>query len=759
MKSLRKKRVQEVDKWSGEMKLENIEKKVKEKQIIKNISIDFGTNGMIFIVGKSGAGKSSLLNVISGIDSEYGGKLVIGQSVVDSKNEDVYRQSYVGTIYQDFNLISNLSVSENIKLGRKIAGMDEDDTLFETIVNKLQIDALMERAVDALSGGERQRVAIARALYRENSIICADEPTGNLDVANSEKFFELLKEISKGKLCIVVSHDIDAANRYADRIIEISDGQVVKDSKKEDDSENVNQETNILGKYKKKKWLGAYSKKSFPQRAKKQIGVMFAMILSMICLMVILGFVTSANDMVGKIDSTYLENDKYIVKDDNESMAGVKEVADMLKDEKVVKEVVSYSAFTFSMGDDDTLDIGMNVIENNSFFQDRYSDITGSLPGYKQVMISDNLALVYFNTKDVCGKTIQLNSNTGYTYDFEISAVKESSADDKYECYISKETNDMMIKDVIQDGEEIKFSDDSEPVYFLRKDISDLDEKSLILGRLPESENEIVINVTSINSIMENIDQTSAAMSTDDIKKNINKYEFLLSSDVSVGHDGYVPYKEGIKIVGIVDDEGKYEWELSYAYYDSEYLLGDDCYNTAMVYLASINENEVNKLKNDVESKGFSMTNTAKFRSNSIRNRILSISMIIGIIAVIIVLISAVVMHYFMKVSIVQRQYEISVLRGMGAKKGHISEMMMLEQGYIAFIVVFVAIGLVAVCERAGLFNKFTIDMVQMYSFRIWHVGVVTVTAFIAILLFSVRDIIKASNMNIVDGMREKYKL
>ena len=367
MKSLRKKRVQEVDKWSGEMKLENIEKKVKEKQIIKNISIDFGTNGMIFIVGKSGAGKSSLLNVISGIDSEYGGKLVIGQSVVDSKNEDVYRQSYVGTIYQDFNLISNLSVSENIKLGRKIAGMDEDDTLFETIVNKLQIDALMERAVDALSGGERQRVAIARALYRENSIICADEPTGNLDVANSEKFFELLKEISKEKLCIVVSHDIDAANRYADRIIEISDGQVVKDSKKEDDSENVNQETNILGKYKKKKWLGAYSKKSFPQRAKKQIGVMFAMILSMICLMVILGFVTSANDMVGKIDSTYLENDKYIVKDDNESMAGVKEVADMLKDEKVVKEVVSYSAFTFSMGDDDTLDIGMNVIENNSF--------------------------------------------------------------------------------------------------------------------------------------------------------------------------------------------------------------------------------------------------------------------------------------------------------------------------------------------------------------------------------------------------------
>ena len=98
------------------MKLENIEKKVKEKQIIKNISIDFGTNGMIFIVGKSGAGKSSLLNVISGIDSEYGGKLVIGQSVVDSKNEDVYRQSYVGTIYQDFNLISNLSARTSSSL-------------------------------------------------------------------------------------------------------------------------------------------------------------------------------------------------------------------------------------------------------------------------------------------------------------------------------------------------------------------------------------------------------------------------------------------------------------------------------------------------------------------------------------------------------------------------------------------------------------------------------------------------------------------
>lgn len=737
------------------MKLINIKKIADGRKILNDVSIEFDNRGMVFIIGTSGAGKSTLLNIISGIDCEYEGEIVIDDNIIDSKVEDNYRKNVVGTIYQDFNLISNISVEENIRLGRKISGLDENGDLFKSIVSKLKIDNILSRSVEALSGGERQRVAIARALYRENEIICADEPTGNLDVANSDSFFELLKDVSKEKLCVVVSHDLEAAKKYADRIIEISDGMIINDTKiSNEDISDLNrpniQKKNI-------KWIYKYSKNGFSVRLKKQLGVVMTMVLSMICLMLILGFVTSANDMVYKIDSTYLENDKYYVTSEDLSQ-NVDDIETKIKDLSGVKETLGYCSFKCSINEEDDYS-NINVVEDNDFFRERYSDIQGQLPKKNQIMISSNLAQEKFGKNEVIGKKIRIFLNTGRSYELEIAAVKDVYFGDEYEYYVSKETIGEFVKDSVLDGIYLNFNNEYGDVDLCVKYIDESNESNIILGRMPSKKNEMLINISAYNYILQSINPNMKSLSKEDIKKNIQKYSWIFDDNILIKQEGFIPDTEGFKIVGVIDDEGKYEYETNNIYLNVDYLASMIKNTTLVVFSKNISGDSFDEWTGIVKNQGMLIANNSKFKSNALRNRILSIAAIVAIIAIIVTIISAVVMHYFMKISIVQRQYEISILRGMGARKRDIFKMMIFEQGYIAVIVVLSTVVMIAILMLSGIMNKFTMDGISMYSFKIWHIGVVIITAIVSILLFSIGDIKKASQINIVDGLREKYKL
>ena len=207
-------------------------KKGKTTKALKDISINFESRGLTFILGTSGSGKSTLLNLIGGLDKCDNGEIKFlnkNISCLSTKELDSYRNKYVGFIFQEFNLLDEYDVYNNIILPLRLQKKAVDQEKVNHILKVLQIENLKTRNINELSGGQKQRIAIARALVKEPMIILADEPTGNLDDDTGTQVMDLLKNISKKCLVIVVSHNKSMAFKYADRILQINNGVIIDD--------------------------------------------------------------------------------------------------------------------------------------------------------------------------------------------------------------------------------------------------------------------------------------------------------------------------------------------------------------------------------------------------------------------------------------------------------------------------------------------------------------------------------------------------
>lgn len=228
------------------MKLKNIQKTYSTKngvtfRALNNVSLSFDGKGLVYLVGASGSGKSTLLNVIGGLDSFDSGEYVLaGKRVSELKNSEVdsLRNKLMGFVFQEFNLIDTLTVFENVKLALDMQSEKHGDAVYDAL-KAMGIDDKARNKTKDLSGGQRQRVAIARALVKNPRIILADEPTGALDSTTTDEVVKILKDLSKDRLVIVVTHDMDMAVRTGDRIIEMKDGCVYRDVRKREDGEII----------------------------------------------------------------------------------------------------------------------------------------------------------------------------------------------------------------------------------------------------------------------------------------------------------------------------------------------------------------------------------------------------------------------------------------------------------------------------------------------------------------------------------------
>lgn len=206
--------------------------KAGETHALNGVSLRFPDKGMVFITGKSGSGKTTLLNVIGGLDSFDSGEIKVdGKSFSDfsSADFDSYRNTYVGFVFQEYNLLPEYNVFKNVALAEELQGKTCDKNSTEKLFADMDLSGVEERKVSQLSGGQKQRVAIVRALAKSSKIILADELTGALDSATGEQVLEILKRLSAEKLVIIVSHDLDLAEKYADRIVRLADGKIVDD--------------------------------------------------------------------------------------------------------------------------------------------------------------------------------------------------------------------------------------------------------------------------------------------------------------------------------------------------------------------------------------------------------------------------------------------------------------------------------------------------------------------------------------------------
>jgi len=222
------------------------------QQALKDVSLEFRKNEFVAILGPSGSGKTTLLNIVGGLDRYDSGDLIINNKSTKKFKPtewDAYRNNCIGFIFQSYNLIGHISILDNVEMGMTLSGISSSKRRKKAleVLEKVGLKEHAHKKPNQLSGGQMQRVAIARALANDPDIILADEPTGALDSVTSVQIMDLIKEIAKDKLVIMVTHNAELANNYANRIVEFRDGELI------DDSNPINNDDDKSGKYKIKK--------------------------------------------------------------------------------------------------------------------------------------------------------------------------------------------------------------------------------------------------------------------------------------------------------------------------------------------------------------------------------------------------------------------------------------------------------------------------------------------------------------------------
>ena len=221
------------------LKLENVSKFYYNKGIIASgftkVNLELKIGEFVAITGESGSGKSTLLNVISGLDSYEEGEMYINgkeTSHYSEKDFEDYRRKYIANIFQSFNLINSYTVYQNVELVLLLNGYKKHKVKKKIldIIDQVGLTKFKNTKVSKLSGGQKQRVAIARAMVKDTPIIVADEPTGNLDSESAKEVIKILKNVAKGRLVIVVTHNIEQVEEYATRIIKMHDGRIIQNT-------------------------------------------------------------------------------------------------------------------------------------------------------------------------------------------------------------------------------------------------------------------------------------------------------------------------------------------------------------------------------------------------------------------------------------------------------------------------------------------------------------------------------------------------
>ena len=240
------------------LEVKNLSKIYKSKQkngtdthALDQVSLRFPEKGMVFLLGKSGSGKSTLLNVCGGLDAPTEGEIIVkGRSSKNFSQSDFdsYRNTFIGFIFQEYNILNEFTVEDNIALALELQGKPKDRKAIAELLEQVDLTGYAKRKPNTLSGGQKQRIAIARALVKAPEIIMADEPTGALDSGTGKQVFDTLKKLSRDKLVIVVSHDREFAELYADRIIELKDGKILSDvTKTQEKQEELSPNVTAIG--------------------------------------------------------------------------------------------------------------------------------------------------------------------------------------------------------------------------------------------------------------------------------------------------------------------------------------------------------------------------------------------------------------------------------------------------------------------------------------------------------------------------------
>ncbi len=410
------------------LNFENLEKTFKLKNgyknnVLKGINLKFCKGDFVTVLGESGSGKSTLLNILGGLDNDFTGNYIIDGKNSKEMNWDNFRKENIGFIFQNFNLIPNLTVLKNVELAMIVRGITKEKRVKKAkeILTKVGLKEHFNKKPEFLSGGEQQRVAIARALVNNPDIILADEPTGQLDTETAKEILDLIKELCKDKLVIMASHMEEFAEEYSTRIIRITDGKIFGEEKLK--TLEINDKTNIKENDLKKcanKDLFLMALKNSFSRKRHTILTLLIMIISMSTFMLILGIGIGEKQNINQIISQDYDTGKFVVYYNGNSPLLYKDYKDQLESiesiHNIYFETMLMPIFDFNKDNDikSQLIPGYSIfgeLELETYFADKNSDIAkhiiaGNYPSNKDEILigrktAINLVFDYYDKNNI----------------------------------------------------------------------------------------------------------------------------------------------------------------------------------------------------------------------------------------------------------------------------------------------------------------------------------------------------------------------
>ena len=404
------------------IELKSVSKQYGERQILRNINISFQRGELTFITGTSGAGKTTLLNILAGLDLPTEGTVeYCGKDV--SSDLCGYRAEAVGVIFQEDNLIPGLTAVQNVTIAAGVVGKKLSGAEVEEAVRHIGVPDAAQKS-ETLSGGEKQRIALLRSVFKEAEVLIADEPTGSLDSENSDKVFEMLSSMKEGRHIIVVSHDMEMAKKYADRILVLKDGVITEDISNSNPSNRITQEDD----YRRRERNGDSTIEKPSGQAENRFGVRriisllgrnsicrrkgrFAMLVISIALAITalsLAIILkhAGNELNNAVNVSYLESDLLKLNYGFYPNAGYgrmpfsdAEILRLQKEEDVSELVCKYyyadERESFFSSDNGSQDAHLKQIRFDDFFRERVmvNDITGTFPERdNEVILAEDIA-------------------------------------------------------------------------------------------------------------------------------------------------------------------------------------------------------------------------------------------------------------------------------------------------------------------------------------------------------------------------------
>lgn len=686
------------------IQLRDLCKKYGEKEILQNINLTINSGEVTFLVGTSGAGKSTLLNLIGGLDRPTSGHVILnGLDIKDDLNS--YRARNIGFVFQDFNLISGLSIAQNVEIATAFSGIPKSS---ESICEEIAALGISDpnQKIETLSGGEKQRAAVIRSICKDANIIIADEPTGNLDSSNAELVLSLICSLKTDKHIIIVSHDMEKARKYADRIITLRDGKIVEDEKLQQIQSAVESSKGAVFKELPRRLSSHFravitlGKNSVKLRKGKIFSIALVIALAIVSLTTVINLNQYGNELSHNVNVNYLENDLIHLYYNNTPNAGFMEMPftahtiQSIQNRYDIQDTVPIylnenSNWLFSAGDK-TASVCLKQININDFFKTRVltNHIEGQFLSNKhEIILAEDVAQTLFDG-ECLGKEVTLHDGSGNQISMTIVGVNHTTNPlDKIYSFISAD----IIKELLTNQLETTLFQRQElfPYYTevhsmtvggLHGSMKMVEQnETLLYGKYPDSSDQIMISTELLSNVLNEF-----GIETDYTKDQVVMGK-LSSEDI-----GKVFTKKlALKFNGVfaLYISGVYESNEIEMRFTDALIREMKKVDPIAVDIYASNPDKVAEIKNSIhENEDFEASAQLETLKENVSMQTRFFSMALIVLGAILLVISVTLLSSFSKIAVLERRREVAIMKSLGASNRSVLSVLLFDSAAIALL-------------------------------------------------------------------------